>query len=151
MFALNLPPYETNIVVRNGQKMIFDVLRRNFVALTPEEWVRQHFIHYLLDSKGYPSSLLGNEMSITLNGMSRRCDSVLWSKDLQPRMIIEYKAPTIKITQKTFNQINAYNSVLQVPYIIASNGIVHYCCHLDKAKNTCEFLSQIPDYLDLEK
>ena len=146
MFALNLPPYSTNIVTHDGQEMIFDVLRRIFVALTPEEWVRQHFIHFLINNKHYPNTLLANEVSITLNGMTRRCDSVLYGKDLTPRMIIEYKAPTVKINQKVFSQINAYNAVLRVPYIIASNGITHYCCKLNQGGNAYEFLDEIPNY-----
>ena len=108
MFQINLPPFDTNIQMRQGKPRIFDVLRRRFVAVTPEEWVRQHFIHYLIDHKGYPQALLANEISLTLNGMWRRCDSVLYTADMQPRMIMEYKAPTVAITQEVFNQICAY-------------------------------------------
>lgn len=135
--------------MRQGKPRIFDVLRRRFVAVTPEEWVRQHFIHYLIDHKGYPQALLANEISLTLNGMWRRCDSVLYTADMQPRMIMEYKAPTVAITQEVFNQICAYNAVLRVPYLTVSNGLTHYCCHIDYDTNATTFLPDIPEYSQL--
>ena len=135
--------------MRQGKPRIFDVLRRRFVAVTPEEWVRQHFIHYLIDHKGYPQALLANEISLTLNGMWRRCDSVLYTADMQPRMIMEYKAPTVAITQEVFNQICAYNAVLRVPYLTVSNGLTHYFCHIDYDTNTTTFLPDIPEYSQL--
>lgn len=135
--------------MRQGKPRIFDVLRRRFVAVTPEEWVRQHFIHYLIDHKGYPQALLANEISLTLNDMWRRCDSVLYTADMQPRMIMEYKAPTVAITQEVFNQICAYNAVLRVPYLTVSNGLTHYCCHIDYDTNTTTFLPDIPEYSQL--
>ena len=135
--------------MRQGKPRIFDVLRRRFVAVTPEEWVRQHFIHYLIDHKGYPQALLANEISLTLNGMWRRCDSVLYTADMQPRMIMEYKAPTVAITQEVFNQICVYNAVLRVPYLTVSNGLTHYCCHIDYNTNTTTFLPDIPEYSQL--
>jgi hypothetical protein len=149
MEPLNLPSYEARIVQRNGKNEIFDVLRQRFVALTPEEWVRQHFVHYLLDFKGYPASLLGNEIAITLNSTSKRCDSVLFGVDKRARMIIEYKAPHIKIEQKVFNQISRYNLLLKVDYLIVSNGLTHYCCKMDYATSGYNFLSDIPDYSQL--
>ena len=135
--------------MRQGKPRIFDVLRRRFVAVTPEEWVRQHFIHYLIDHKGYPQALLANEISLTLNGMWRRCDSVLYTADMHPRMIMEYKAPSVAITQEVFNQICAYNAVLRVPYLTVSNGLTHYCCHIDYDTNTTTFLPDIPEYSQL--
>lgn len=146
MFQLNLPRFEIKIRDLEGKKQIYDILRRKFVALTPEEWVRQHFVHFLIDHKGYPTALLANEMNITINGMSRRCDTVLFAKDLTPLMIIEYKAPTVTISKHTFEQINAYNSILHVPYVIATNGLSHYCCHIDYNNNEYTFLEEIPEY-----
>ena len=128
MYRLNLPPYEIKIKEKGGRHAVFDVLRRKYVNLTPEEWVRQHFIHYLTEHKGYPTSLLANEVKLRLGQKSLRCDSVLYDNMLQPRMIIEYKAPTIQITQKTFNQIFAYNILMHVDYLVVSNGMSHYCC-----------------------
>ena len=105
MLSFNLPPYATKIAVRDGKNTIWDIIRRKYVALTPEEWVRQHFVHFLVEHKGYPVSLLANEVALVLNGTSRRCDTVLYDRTLSPRMIMEYKAPHIPITQKVFDQI----------------------------------------------
>ena len=146
MLALNLPSYPAKIQVRNGKNMIFDPLRHKFVALTPEEWVRQHFVNYLLQYKGYPTTLTANEVGITLNGMSRRCDTVIYDKSLKPRAIVEYKAPTVKITKEVFAQISRYNLVLRVDYLIISNGLQHYCCRMDYENNSFTFLQEIPDY-----
>ena len=146
MNRLNLPPYEIKTRQQDGRQYILDVLRRKFIALTPEEWVRQHFIHFLADHKGYPTALLANEVELTIGGKKLRCDSVLYSRDLKPRMIIEYKAPSIKITQRVFQQISAYNILLHVDYLMVSNGITHYCCKMDYENNTYHFLKEIPPY-----
>ncbi len=149
MLLLNLPTYETKITIRNGKRVIYDIIRKRFVALTPEEWVRQHFIHFLINHKGYPSSWMANEVLLNLNGMKKRCDTVLYNNTLAPRMIIEYKAPQIEITQKVFTQISHYNLVLKVDYLIVSNGINHYCCKMDYANQSYCFLTDIPDYKQL--
>ncbi|WP_288318341.1 type I restriction enzyme HsdR N-terminal domain-containing protein [Xylanibacter caecicola] len=149
MYRLNLPPYEIKIKEKGGRHAVFDVLRRKYVNLTPEEWVRQHFIHYLTEHKGYPTSLLANEVKLHLGQKSLRCDSVLYDKMLQPRMIIEYKAPTIQITQKTFDQIFAYNILMHVDYLVVSNGMSHYCCRMDYEGGKYAFLNDIPDYKQL--
>ena len=107
MLSLNLPVFDTKIATRNGKNVIFDVIRRRYVALTPEEWVRQHFVHFLIVHKGYPSSLMANEVLLNLNGTKKRCDTVLYKRDLSARMIVEYKAPHIEITQAVFDQIMA--------------------------------------------
>ena len=146
MLALNLPAYDTKITINDGKRQIFDTLRRCYVALTPEEWVRQHFVHYLLDHKSYPQALMGNEVAITLNGTSRRCDTVVYDRALRPRVIIEYTAPTVKITKEVFAQISRYNINLKVDYLIVSNGLQHYCCKMDYEKNTFTFLQEIPEY-----
>ena len=149
MCPLNLPPAPLSSSKQRGRGVVFDVLRRKHVALTPEEWVRQHFIHYLITEKGYPAALMGNEVPITLNGMSRRCDSVLYDTSLRPRIIMEYKAPDVPLTQKVFDQISRYNIVMHVDYLIISNGLTHYCCRMDYENNTYQFLREIPDYGDL--
>lgn len=149
MCPLNLPPAPLSISKQRGRVVVFDVLRRKHVALTPEEWVRQHFIHYLITEKGYPAALMGNEVPITLNGMSRRCDSVLYDTSLRPRIIMEYKAPDVPLTQKVFDQISRYNIVMRVDYLIISNGLTHYCCRMDYENNTYQFLREIPEYKDL--
>ena len=149
MFSLNLPSFPYKIQERNGKKMIFDPLRQKYVALTPEEWVRQHFTQFLVNHKGYPKGLLANEIQLKLNGTTKRCDTVLYQTDLKAKMIIEYKAPHIPITQKVFDQISRYNIVLRVPYLIVSNGLQHYCCHIDYEKQQYTFLSDIPSYEEL--
>ena len=146
MLALNLPSFEVKIKDDGTKKTIFDIIRRKYVALTPEEWVRQHFVHYLIEGLGYPQALLANEVEVTLNGMSRRCDTVLYDTNLKARMIVEYKAADVAISQKVFNQIMRYNMVLRVDYLVVSNGLKHYCCKMDYGNNSYEFLTEIPKY-----
>ena len=149
MLTLNLPSYPAKILKRNGKNVIFDTLRQKYVALTPEEWVRQHFVHFLTDFKGYPKGLLANEIQLDLNGTKKRCDTVLFNKDLSARMIVEYKAPNIEITQAVFDQITRYNMVLKVEYLIVSNGIRHYCCQIDYNTMQYTFLPDIPAFAEL--
>ena len=150
MISLNLPSYKINVAERGGRRMIYDFLRRRFVALTPEEWVRQHFTHFLVEHRHYPAALLGNEITVQLNGVARRCDSVLYSRDGgRPRMIVEYKAPEVPVTQAVFTQISAYNSVLRADYLVVSNGMAQYCCRMDYERQKAEFLPEIPCYEDL--
>ena len=151
MFALNLPQYSIKVQKHNGRAVIFDDLRRKYVALTPEEWVRQHFVHFLIEQKNYPAGLVANEVSLRLNGTAKRCDTVVYDLKLRPRVIIEYKAPHIEITQNVFAQISRYNMVLKVDYLMVSNGRQHYCCVMDYEANTCRFLPDIPDYDELQK
>ena len=149
MFRLNLPQYEIKIGEKDGKRRIFDFLRRKYVALTPEEWVRQHFTHFLVEHKGYPKGLLGNEVELQVGEKHLRCDTILYNKQGQPQMIIEYKAPTIQLQQKTFDQISVYNLLLHVDYLIVSNGLQHYCCKMDYDNQKYLFLQDIPDYENL--
>ena len=128
---------------------IFDILRKRFIALTPEEWVRQHFIHYLIEHKNYPAALLANEVALKIADKSLRADSVLYNQHLHPRMIIEYKAPTIAITQKVFDQISTYNFLLHVDYLVVSNGMDSYCCKMDYKSKKYLYLDHIPDYQNI--
>ncbi len=146
---INLPPYEIKLREQNGRRQIFDFLRRRYVALTPEEWVRQHFVHFLIEQKGYPKGLLANEVEQKIGDKKLRCDTLLYNKELRPRMIIEYKAPEIAITQRVFNQITVYNFLLHVDYLIVSNGRQHYCCRMDYEKGEYTFLQDIPHYTEL--
>ena len=141
MLSLNLPVFDTKIATRNGKNVIFDVIRRRYVALTPED-----FVHFLIVHKGYPLSLMANEVLLNLNGTKKRCDTVLYKRDLSARMIVEYKAPHIEITQAVFDQITRYNMVLKVDYLVVSNGMQHYCCRMDYDTQSYSFLSDIPDY-----
>ncbi|MBQ8501007.1 MAG: type I restriction enzyme HsdR N-terminal domain-containing protein [Bacteroides sp.] len=149
MLSLNLPPYAAKISSHEGKSTIFDPLRRRYVALTPEEWVRQHFVHFLLSQKGYPPTLMANEVQIQLNNTRKRCDTVLYRRDLTPRMIIEYKAPDVAITQKVFDQITRYNMALHADYLIVSNGLEHYCCYMSYKSYSYTFLQDIPHYTEL--
>ncbi len=146
---LNLPPFDIRTGGTPDHPTIFDILRRKYVALTPEEWVRQHFIHFLTETKGYPVALLANEVKLHIGSKILRADSVLYSTTLTPRMIIEYKAPHIKITQHTFDQIRAYNLLLKACYLVVSNGLSHYCCKLDPNTQEYIFLKDIPHYTEL--
>ena len=149
MIPLNLPDYEIKLSGTPDKPAIFDVLRRKYVSLTPEEWVRQHFIHFMIEQKGYPLSLLANEVKLKVGEKKLRADSVLYSTELKPRMIIEYKAPTINITQKVFDQITVYNMLLHVDYLIVTNGLQHYCCKMDYTSKKYLFLKDIPDYKNI--
>ena len=146
MERLNLPPYNIRIRTSGGQNEIFDILRKRYVALTPEEWVRQHFIHYLTEHMGYPEHLMQNEVELRCGQKRLRCDSMLYSRDGTPRMIIEYKAPSVSINSKVFDQIATYNILLHVEYLIVSNGINHYCCRMDYETGSFHFLESIPHY-----
>ena len=150
MVELNLPEYEYKVKKRDdGSWAIWDRLRARWVALTPEEWVRQHFVEWLITEKRFPAALMGNEVSLTQNGIARRCDTIVGDRAGAPLVIVEYKAPTINITQKTFDQIVRYNMVLKARYLMVSNGMTHYCCEIDYEKNNYRFLEEIPCYQDL--
>ncbi len=146
MWQLNLPAYNFRIIKKNEKPFIFDDLRKKFVALTPEEWVRQHFIRFLIDVKHYPASLIAIEKQLVINGLKKRCDAVVYSRNAEPLMIIEFKATTVSIAQQTFDQAAVYNSKLKVDYFIISNGLKHYCCRLDKNVLQYNFLDDIPDF-----
>lgn len=150
MIALNLPAYTFRIKADGDKSLIYDELRRRFVSLTPEEWVRQHFVRYLIEEKGFPAGRVGNEISLLQNGRKRRCDTVVYDLCGEPLAIVEYKAPHVEITQAVFDQIVRYNTVLQVRYLIVSNGIVHYAVRVDYANHTCHFLPGIPTYSDMD-
>lgn len=128
--------------------MIFDPCRSKWVALTPEEWVRQHIIRYLSDELGYPKGLIATEMAITLNSRLRRCDIVVHNRNGSPALIVECKAPSVGLSQASFDQVNQYNWALGVPFLIVSNGMKHYC--LESKEGNFIFRENIPDfdYLD---
>ncbi len=143
---LNLPPFEPKISEQADKKTVWDPVRKLWTAFTPEENVRQAFVSYLVNHKGYPISHIANEQAIELNGMSRRCDSVVYDRAGIPKVIVEYKRPTVAITQKVFDQIARYNLVLHVDYLIVSNGLKHYCVKMEYPTGKFLFLRDIPDY-----
>jgi len=129
-----------------GTIQVFDVIRKKYFVLTPEEWVRQHFIHYLNNEKNYPMGLMGVEKMVKYNALKTRADIVLYTREGKAKMIVECKAPNIKITQDTFNQIAKYNFKLKVEYLVVTNGIQHFCCRMDYENNSISFLDDIPTF-----
>lgn len=140
------PPADLKIVRRNGIFKVFDRLRKDYFCLTEEEFVRQVFVSWLIDQKGYPPSLITNECGIKLNNTLRRCDTVVFTPEGQPLIIIEYKAPCINLTQEVFNQIVRYNMSLRAKYLIVSNGYVSFCAKVDYENRSVTFLPEIPSY-----
>ncbi len=127
--------------------LIFDILRKKFLVLTPEEWVRQHFVLYLLEEKKYPKSLIALEKQLTINNRKKRTDILIFNTKGEPDIIVECKAPSIKITQATFDQIARYNLKLKANYLIVTNGLQHFYCKMDFENETYIFLKDIPDYI----
>ena len=150
MIELNLPKCRLRLEQREGKPYVYDDLRRKFVRLTPEEWVRQHFVRYLIDDLGYPQPLMQNEVALRLGETVKRCDTLLYDKALRPQMILEYKAPHVTLTESVLQQIVRYNYVLRVPYLVLSNGLEHLLCRIDYEKMTYAFLSEFLPYDRLE-
>lgn len=151
MERLNLPTYSFKLKSEGERKLIFDEIRRKYVALTPEEWIRQNFVRYLVREKSFPSALIVLEQQFEYNRMVKRVDILVYSRAGKPVMMVECKAPGIKINQKAFNQIALYNLRFNVPYLVVTNGIVHYCCNYKEEGEGYEFLKQIPDYQELNR
>lgn len=143
---LNLPVYAFRTTQKEGRTFIFDAHRRRWVKLTPEEWVRQHLVRYLIEEKHFPASLIAIERSLRFNQQDFRADVVVFSTAGKPILIVECKAPEVKITQKVFDQIVRYNFEFQVDFLIVTNGLSHFCCKIDKSNLTYEFLTEIPEY-----
>lgn len=150
MMQLNLPPCDFRTTQKEGRTLIFDVFRRRWVKLNPEEWVRQHFVRYLVDAKQYPASLIAIEHSLQINRQAFRADAVVFSNSGKPLLIVECKAPAVKISQAVFEQIVRYNFEFQVDFLIVTNGLTHFCCKIDKTNQTFEYLKEIPDYNEIK-
>ena len=149
MLTLNLPGFEPKVTEKDGKRTIFDPVRRKYVALTPEEWVRQHFVHYLTDVLGYPADLIRNEAQLRIDRRRKRCDTVVYDTNLRPIVLCEYKAPTVSLTQKTMDQILCYNFIFRVPLLLLSNGLQHAACLVDYEQSGYVFLPEIPSYEEL--
>lgn len=134
---LSLPGFDYKVQKQNGMMMIYDIIRKKYVALTPEEWVRQHVIHYLIEQRDYPAALIAVEKAIDLYGLRRRFDVVCFDRRGEPYLIIECKAPTVGLSQKVFDQVFGYNLVMAARYIAVTNGIAHYCACMDEARQLC--------------
>lgn len=149
MEVLNLPNFNDILKINISNKTIYDSFRKRHVSLTPEEWVRQNFLWFMVKALKFPEGLLSVEMPIELNGLKRRCDIVAFNHKAEPKLIVECKASSIKINQNTFTQIATYNLKLQVDYLIITNGLDHYCCKMDYENNSYSFLEKIPKYAAL--
>ena len=146
MPQLNLPNAALKTKLVEGTTQVFDAVRKKYLVLTPEEWVRQHFIHYLNKEKNYPLGLMGVEQMVKYNGMQTRADIVLYTADGKPNVIVECKAPNVKITQDAFNQIAKYNFKLKVEFLVVTNGMQHFCCKMDYENNKITFLEEVPAF-----
>ena len=144
-----LPPVELKIVRRNDVLKVYDILRKDYFVLTEEEFVRQAFVAWMTIDLHYPPSVMANEIGIKLNNTYKRCDTVVFAPDGQPLMIIEYKSPSVNITQEVFNQVVRYNMALQAKYLVVSNGYTNYCCFVNYDNHSVEFLKSIPLYEDI--
>ena len=146
MQKLNLPTYNFKLKSSENKTLIFDKFRKKYLVLTPEEWVRQHFIHFLVDEKKYPTSLIAIEKQLTINNRKKRTDILVFNNEGNHDIIVECKAPSIKITQDTFDQIARYNLKLKANYLIVTNGLEHFYCKMDFVNENYVFLKEIPDY-----
>ena len=146
MQELNLPQYPLKIKEEGGTRYIFDSIRKKYLVLLPEEWVRQNFIQFLVRDKNYAASLIAIEKGLKLNELQKRADIVIYDKQAEPIVLIECKAPKVKINQEVFEQVARYNMVFKVPYLVVTNGLEHYCAKVNFETNSFEFLKDIPDY-----
>lgn len=129
---------------------VFDPVRKRWVALTPEEWVRQHVLNYLVHELGCPASLISVEHAIALNRLAKRADLVVHDRAARPLLLVECKAPHVPMDQRVLEQVARYNLVFRVPYLFVTNGLVHYACRIDRASGTVDFLGNIPRYADMQ-
>jgi len=144
--VLNFPPYSFQIREQDGRLFIFDRIRGRYVRLTPEEWVRQHMVHYLIHQKGVPSTLIAVEKSLRVYKMSKRVDIAVHTSAGTPVLLVECKSPAVILATQTFDQLARYNLALSVRFLVVTNGLAHYCCRMDLTGQSWQFLDEIPDY-----
>jgi hypothetical protein len=145
--ALSFPQAELKLTRKEGQVFVWCIVRKKSLVLTPEEWVRQHLIHFLIQEKQIPIGLIAAEMAIEINQLSRRCDVVVFGSDGKPRLIVECKAPEINLTEKTFNQIAQYNAALNVDLLMVTNGLQHIVCQIDRENTQLNYLEELPEII----
>lgn len=150
MLKLNFPPYQFRFKNSENKYTIFDEIRKKFIILTPEEWVRQHVVHHLIYDKNYPKSWINVEKLIKLNDLTKRYDVVVFNPDGSIFLLVECKAPEVTITQQTFDQIARYNLALKAKYLMVTNGLEHYFCQMDYENEKYQFLRDLPP-LNIEK
>lgn len=146
---LNLPSYPLRIKQENTGTYVFDEIRKKFLLLTPEEWVRQNLVQFLIRDKKYPRSLIKLEGGLKLNSLQKRSDILLFNNLGGKILLVECKAPTVRITQDTFDQIARYNFIHRVQWLLVSNGLQHFCCEIDFEKETYRFVEELPEYENL--
>lgn len=149
MPALTLPDHGVKTKHDAGGVQVFDPIRRRWLALLPEEWVRQHFINHLVFDLGYPASLIAVERSLVLNGLAKRADILVHDAQGLPLLLVECKAPGVGITQRTFEQAARYNSVFRVKWLMITNGVKHYCCAVDHVTSSTSFMDHLPTFKEL--
>jgi hypothetical protein len=146
MYQLNLPPFDYKVKAEAQRKLIFDAVRRKYVALTPEEWVRQHVIHFLITEKNVPQNLIGVEKGLTILGRTRRVDVVVFDRNGQPALLVECKAPTVAINPQVYTQAAVYTYGFGIDYIMLTNGINHHYLQIDKTAQRVEEVVELPAY-----
>jgi type I site-specific restriction endonuclease len=149
MEPLNLPTYLFRIKEDKGKKYIFDEIRRRFVLLTPEEWVRQHVVNFLVNEKSFPRQLISVEKGFHQNRNRQRYDLLVHNRQGEPLMIVECKAPDVEINQHVFDQAGRYNNKHKAVYMLITNGTKHYCCLINMANKKYSFLQEIPDFKEI--
>ena len=146
MQKLNFPSYSFRLKSSENKTLMLDIIRKKYVVLTPEEWVRQHVVLFLIEEKKYPISLIAVEKQLKINSLLKRTDVVVFNTNGTPEILIECKAPSVAISQATFDQIARYNLTAQSNYLMVTNGLNHYFCQIDKENETYVFLKEIPNY-----
>ncbi|MBG7612978.1 type I restriction enzyme HsdR N-terminal domain-containing protein [Polaribacter sp. BAL334] len=147
MQKLNLPSYSFKLKSKENKTLIFDKFRKKYVVLTPEEWVRQHVAYFLLEEKKYPISLISVEKQFLINTLKKRTDIIIFNALGNPEIMVECKAPSVKITQETFDQIARYNLKIKANYLFVTNGLDHFYCQMDFENETYIFLEELPDFI----
>lgn len=147
MQKLNLPEYYFHIrKIENDKQVIFDMIRKKEVLLTPEEWVRQHIVRFLIENRQFPVSLISVESLVKINRLKRRFDILVFDRKGNALLLVECKAPGVTINQETFDQISAYNYSLKAPYLLITNGIKHYFCKINLDQKNYQFIENVPEY-----
>jgi len=150
MYKLNLPEFDFKLKKAEGKVWIFDGIRKKYIVLTPEEWVRQHFIHYLIAEKKYPRTLIKVEGGLIYNQLQKRTDIVVFNRLAQPWMIVECKSPALAVSTSTFTQASVYNSTLKAEYLTVTNGLVNRCAEINWQERKITLLENLPAFPDME-
>jgi hypothetical protein len=146
---LNLPVYDLRTSERSGKAWVYDIFRKKYVRHTPEEHVRQQFVHYLMDAHGVPAGLIAIEQPVDVNGQSQRADVVVYDRRAHPLLLVECKAPSQSIEQAVFDQASRYNLALDAPFLVVTNGREHYACRINRSDNNIDFLPDLPTFEDM--